>query len=115
VAGHKLVRYADAFLRLPAFRWVEQFAQPGESAVRVDNIEMARSLVLSGAGIGVLYCVAGDGEPGLVRVFEKPIDQTRMNIVYHQSMRGSARVRAVLDMLIDYHVENRARLSGRRE
>ena len=112
VAGHRLVRYADAFLHLPAFGWIEPFAEPGAPAVRVDNIDMARSLIVAGSGIGVLYCVAGDAEPTLVRVFEDPIDRIGMNIVYHQSMRGSARVRAVLDLLIGYHVENRARLSG---
>jgi hypothetical protein len=37
-----------------------------------------------------------------------------MNIVYHQSMRGSARLRAVLDLLIAFHIERRATLVGRK-
>lgn len=115
VAGHRLVRYADPFLRLPAFAWIEQFAEPGAPAVRVDNIDMAHRMIATGSGIGVLYCVAGDADERLVRVFDDPIDKIGMNIVYHQSMRGSARVRAVLDLLIGLHVENRAGLSGRRD
>lgn len=113
VAGHALVRYAEPFLHIPPFAWIEQFAAPGGSGVRVDNIDMAQSRIASGAGIGVLYCIAGDVDDRLVRLFDEPIDVIDMNIVYHQSMRGSARLRAVLDLLIAYHIERRAALIGR--
>lgn len=115
VAGHRLVRYANAFLHLPAFAWIEEFAAHGVPAVRVDSIDMAHRMIATGEGIGVLYCIAGDADERLVRVFADPIDQIGVNIVYHQSMRGSARVRAVLDLLIGFHAENRQRLSGRRD
>jgi DNA-binding transcriptional LysR family regulator len=113
VEGHALVRYAEAFLHLPPFAWVERFAAPETSAVRVDSIDMAHRMIAAGAGIGVLYCVAADADERLERVFDDPIDRIGMNIVYHQSMRGSSRVRAVLDRLIAFHVENDGRLSGR--
>jgi DNA-binding transcriptional LysR family regulator len=115
VAGHRLVRYASAFLHLPAFGWIEQFAEPDTPAVRVDSIDMAHRMIATGDGIGVLYCIAGDADQRLERVFDEPVDQTGINIVYHQSMRGSARVRAVLDLLIAFHLENRGKLSGRRD
>ena len=113
LAGHALVRYADPFLHMPPFAWVEQFAEPGAPGIRVDNIDLAQHRIGSGAGIGVLYCVAGDADDRLVRVFDEPIDVIDMNIVYHQSMRGSARMRAVLDLLIGFHIERRAALVGR--
>lgn len=112
VAGHGLVRYADAFLHMPPFAWIEQFAAPGGPTVRVDNIDMAQHRIASGAGIGVLYCIAGDADDRLVRLFDEPVDVIDMSIVYHQSMRGSARLRAVLDLLIAFHVERRADLVG---
>lgn len=112
MAGHRLVRYADAFLQMPAFAWIEQFAEPAAAAVRVDNTDLAQRMIATGAGIGVLYCASGDADDRLVRVFDQPIDRIAVNIVYHQSMRGSVRVRAVLDHLIRFHVDNRARLSG---
>ncbi|MBF9030397.1 LysR family transcriptional regulator [Rhodobacterales bacterium HKCCE3408] len=113
IAGHALVRYAETFLHMPPFVWVEQFADPGGSGVRVDNIDMAQHRIASGSGIGVLYCIAGDADDRLVRLFAEPIDVIDMNIVYHQSMRGSARLRAVLDLLIAFHIERRAALVGR--
>lgn len=112
IAGHKLVRYADPFLHLPAFNWIEQFANSTVPAVRVDSIDMASSRIASGGGIGVLYAVMGDKAPGVVRVFEEPIDQISVSIVYHQSLRGSARLRAVLDLLIAHHIAGRNALSG---
>ena len=113
VAGHALVRYAEPFLHMPPFAWIEQYAEPGTSSVRVDNIDMAQNRIANGAGIGVLYCIAGDADDRLVRLFDEPIDVIDMNIVYHQSMRGSARLRAVLDLLITFHIERRAALVGR--
>jgi len=113
IAGHALVRYAEAFLHMPPFAWVEQFAEPGAPGVRVDNIDMAQHRIASGSGIGVLYCIAGDADDRLVRLFDEPIDVIDMNIVYHQSMRGSARLRAVLDLLIAFHIERCAALAGR--
>lgn len=113
VAGHALVRYTEPFLHMPPFAWVEQFAGPGEPGIRVDNIDMAQHRIASGSGIGVLYCVAGDADERLVRLFDEPIDVIEMNIVYHQSMRGSARLRAVLDLLIAFHIERRVAVVGR--
>ena len=113
VAEHALVRYAEPFLHLPPFAWVEQFVKQSEAGVRVDNIDMAQHRIASGAGIGVLYCIAGDADDRLVRLFNEPIDVIDVNIVYHQSMRSSARLRAVLDLLIAFHIERRAALAGR--
>lgn len=114
IRGHRLVRYAEPFLHLPAFAWLEAYADPTVPAVRVDSTDLARSLIASGGGIGVLYCVVGDATPGLERVLPEPIDSIEIGIVYHASMRGSARIRAVLDMLIAEHVARKAELSGER-
>jgi DNA-binding transcriptional LysR family regulator len=70
VAGHALVRYVEPFLHLPPFAWIEQFADPMASGIRVDNIDIAQHRIASGAGIGVLYCIAGDADDRLVDVLE---------------------------------------------
>ncbi len=114
VARHMLVRYHQSFLHLPAIAWIEQFADPAQPAIRADSIDMARSLIASGGGIGSLLCTIGDTTPGVVRVFEEPIEQTQCWIVYHSTSRGSARIKAVLDLLIAYYVERRDELSGHR-
>lgn len=115
IAGHRLLRYAGAFLHLSAFAGIEQFADPDAAALRVDSIDSMQRQISAGSGLGVQFCVDGDADPSLVRVLDDPFGGFEMNIVDHQSMRGSARVRAVLDLLIRFHVENRTRPGGRRE
>jgi DNA-binding transcriptional LysR family regulator len=112
--AHRLIRYVEAFSRLPAFGWLDQFADATQPSVRVDSVDMARSMIASGAGIGTLFCTVGDPSPGLVRVFDAPIDLMSCWIVYHQASRDSARVKTVLDMLIEYHIEKRDILNGTR-
>ncbi len=110
---HKLVQYGAPFLDLPAFKWIEDYADPARSAVRVDSIDMARALIAEGRGVGALFCAIGDQTAGLARVFADPIDQMECAIVYHQSSRGSARIRAVLDLLIGNFIKRQHELSGR--
>ncbi len=112
--AHRLVRYAEGFSRLPAFGWINQFADMTQPSVRVDSVDMARSMIASGAGIGTLLCTMGDASPGLERVFDAPIDVMSCWIVYHQASRDSARVQTVLDMLVEYHIEKRDILNGTR-
>jgi DNA-binding transcriptional LysR family regulator len=112
--SHSLVQYGPAFQHLPAFNWIETFADPARSVVRVDSIDMARSLIADGHGIGELFCAVGDRTAGVRRVFPDPIDQMECAIVYHQSTRGSARIRAVLDLLIEFFIERQDALSGKR-
>ena len=101
-------------LRLPAFAWVDQFADVTQPSLRVDSVDMARSMIASGAGIGMLFCTVGDPSPGLVRVFDAPIDLMSCWIVYHEASRDSARVQTVLDTLVEYHIEKRDILDGTR-
>ena len=62
----------------------------------------------SGAGLGVLPYPSMHGRADLVRVFPEPVAVNHLFIVYHQSNRGSARVRAVVDLLVR-HLEEEAR------
>jgi DNA-binding transcriptional LysR family regulator len=74
---------------------------------------MAFTLIASGAGIGLLSCYSGDISPDLVRVFPEPIASTSGWIVYHETARNSARIRAVVEILAEFFDERRDLLGGR--
>ena len=112
--NHALIQYSENMLHLPWFNWLEQFSDPSKPVTRVDRTEAANVLVSSGAGIGVLVCPYADKQPDFVRVFPQPIHSIQCWFVYHESLRGSARIKAVLDMLVDYTHEQRAVFSGRK-
>lgn len=114
LSQHRLIQYVESMLHLPWFQWIETYANKGSHATRVDSTEMALGLVSSGAGIGVLSCPAGDASSDLVRVFPEPVASTIGWIVYHESARNSARVRAVVEMLTKFFNAQNDKLSGQR-
>lgn len=110
---HKLVLFAKSFLHLPWVKWLEQFAGASSTTTRVDSAEMAQSVVLSGGGIGVIACFYGDQSAELVRVLPESVIHTIGYIVYHESMRDSAKVQVVVEALVTFFEERRDALSGR--
>jgi DNA-binding transcriptional LysR family regulator len=114
LAQHQLVQYIEPMLHLPWFAWMETFASKGAPATRVDSTEMAVGVVAAGGGIGVLPCFSGDQSSNLLRVFPDPIANAIGWIVYHESARNSARIRAVVELLTEYFKAREDELSGRR-
>jgi DNA-binding transcriptional LysR family regulator len=113
LAQHQLVQYIEPMLHLPWFAWIEAFAGKGAPATRVDSTEMAVGLIAGGGGIGVLPCFSGDHTSNLVRVFREPIANAVGWIVYHESVRNSARIRAVVELLSEFLKTCEDDLSGR--
>lgn len=112
LGAHRLVRYGTPLLRSKAFGWIEQFADPAQPATRVENSDSARIIIEQGGGIGALFCFVGDACATIERVFPEPFDQMDSWVLYHESARGSAKVRAVLDALVPHLRERTAILSG---
>lgn len=109
---HQLVRYGLPLLGSRAFGYLEQFADPDRPATRVENSDSARIIIEQGDGIGALFCFAGDACKAIERVFPEPFDQMESWVLYHESARGSAKVRTVLDALVPYMRERTALLAG---
>lgn len=112
LSQHKLIRYDESFMRASFAKWMEAYVTAATSNIRVDSIDMAHTMIAAGQGIGVLFCCIGDPDASLQRVFPEPVDMMKGWIVYHESSRGSVRVKVVADMLIEYVVERRFVLSG---
>lgn len=68
----------------------------------------------SGYGIGVHTCIVADRQPALVRILpgDAPFVQ-EIWLATHKDLRRSARIRAVLDFLIELFEENSDALMGR--
>lgn len=112
LSEHTLIRYGAPLLHTRCFGWVEQFANPSRPATRVENSDSARVMIEQGEGIGPLFCAVGDTCAGLERVFPEPFDQMDSWVLYHESARGSHRVRVVLDALVSFLKDKRPLLTG---
>jgi DNA-binding transcriptional LysR family regulator len=111
LAQHRLILYLEAMHRASGPRWLEDHKGTAKVALRADNTTVAAQAIVSGAGIGVIPCVEGV-RPELVRVFPQPVATATGWLVYHETMRDSARVRAALEVLAELFETNAALFSG---
>lgn len=72
----------------------------------VDSVLSMRAAIKSGAGIGIMECYPGDSDPGLVRVWDQPVFEEPWWLVVHRDLRQAARIRAVMDFLIELAESN---------
>ena len=110
--NHKIILYTKRFANIPQFNWIEEYAGANAHTMRAENPDMMRALVASGGGIGIIDFF-GDESPDLVRVFPDPISLNLGWLVYHESARNTARVKAVVGMLTEFLKERAPLLSGR--
>jgi DNA-binding transcriptional LysR family regulator len=94
--------------------WLRDLLGSTRPVIRVNNWLVLRDAVRAGAGVTVLPCYLGDGDPGLRRL--GPVlggvaaDQW---LLVHRDLRTLPRVRAVMDTLVALFHEERAVLEGR--
>jgi DNA-binding transcriptional LysR family regulator len=112
---HRLILYTENRLHLAAFAWLEQFKCGHDRFARVNNNSVALRSVLAGSGIGALAAHVDAEHLGLVRVFPKPFYCQPAFLVYHESLRDSARIRVVAEELMAYLANKKALLSGEGE
>jgi DNA-binding transcriptional LysR family regulator len=109
---HRLILYTETRHHLPGFAWMEQFKTHEERFTRVNSTSVALRLVLSGGGISALPCWEEGAHTNLVRVFALPFHHQPAYIVFHESLRDSARIRVVADALMDYLHSQKKLLQG---
>lgn len=107
IADHALVLYDSALQEVAGPKWIEQRRGRSSRTMRLDNPDAVTYAIASGAGIGVVPYPSFHGRPGLVRVRDEAVVWTHLWIVYHEAHRDSARVRAVVELLVE-HLEAEA-------
>jgi DNA-binding transcriptional LysR family regulator len=100
---------------MPGQGWVLDLLDGARPALRVNNWLVLREAARAGAGLAVLPCYLGDGDPALRRL--GPIlDAVTADqwLLVHRDLRTLPKVRAVMDALIQLFHEERALIGGRR-
>lgn len=110
---HHLILYGEDRLHHPGFKWLEQFHDKNGKATRVSNTSVAVRSIVAGVGIGVLPIFEIGNELGLVRVFPDPVLFHTAWLAYHESSRNTARVRVVIDALVEFLDTRADFLAGR--
>lgn len=109
------VDYDEARQHLATARWLAARAKGARCRVACSTPAEKLDAVKGGAGLGLLSCYAGDGEPALLRV-SAPIPELRGStwLVVHQDLRNVPRIRAVTERLVDLFRENADLFDGKR-
>jgi DNA-binding transcriptional LysR family regulator len=112
LAQHRLVLYVQAMHDVAPLRWMDEHRGTARHVSRVDNLEVACQTVAADGGIVVLPCFIGDAVSNLQRVFPERVGAGTGWVVYHETMREAARVRAVVGALLEFFERNEAMFSG---
>jgi DNA-binding transcriptional LysR family regulator len=102
LARHRLILYAETMQGIPALHWMENYRAETTQISRVDNLDIASQIILSGGGIGVIPCFCAARHQEVVSVFADPVASVTGWIVYHETARDTARVRVVADALVGF-------------
>lgn len=95
-------------------RWMLKLARGAPIALRCDHALAQAAAAADGVGIAALYCYVGDAERGLRRVLPAEEMVNDLWIAVHRDLQYAARVRALIDFLVDIAARDAAVLAGRR-
>ena len=112
-SAHDWVTLGEGLENVAAAQFVRRLAPSDRIALKVDTVPGMSAAVEAGIGIGPLPCFAGDACPGLVRI--APPDEELAGSLWlltHQDLRHMPRIRAILDLLGEGIVKQRAALAG---
>jgi len=114
LAGHDLIGYDDTMARVPGALWLAAHGGGANIVLRGNSIMAVLSACLAGLGVTVLPCHLGDVESTLVRLAPAVLGSRPMFLVVHPDLARVARVRVVMDFLIEIMTEEATLLEGAR-
>ena len=100
--SHTLVGYIDDLIYAPELKYLNQVVPDQTARIRSSSIIAQYQAVKAGAGIGIMHCFMADPVDELVCVLPDSIHIERTFwLIYPESLRNVARIRAMSDFLID--------------
>lgn len=113
LSHHRLILYMQDKLHLPHMNWLETFNSE-ELPLRISCVAVAFQVALAGQGIAGLPTFSFvDDTAGIARVWPRPYASHQVYVVYHESQRDTARIRLVVDELLQFFGERADQFSGR--
>jgi DNA-binding transcriptional LysR family regulator len=111
LSGHDIVDDEDRNYRLSL--WLHGIMKPGRVTLRSDSSMVQATAAAGGAGIAVLFCYVGDAHRGLKRILPDDELPSDLWIAVHRDLQHAARVRALIDFLVELGEREAAVLTGR--
>lgn len=110
--GHDVIGFNESLAEVPGAQWIAKHGQGANIVMHTGSIPAAQNAALAGLGVAVIPCFLGDPEPALVRLLPGVVGARDSFLVVHPDLARVARVRVVLNFLVERFVANAALLSG---
>jgi len=100
--SHTLIGYIDDLIYAPELRYLAQVVPDQTARIRSSSIIAQYQAVKAGAGLGIMHCFMADPVEDLICLLPDSINiQRTFWLIYPESLRNVARIRAMSDFLID--------------
>jgi len=111
LTGHDAIAFDEALARTPGAQWLGD-GKGARVVLRANTLLSAINAATGGFGLAVLPCVLADVEPTLRRTSPRPVAMCTVYLVVHQDLVRVARVRVVMDFVIDLLMTDAKALRG---
>lgn len=95
--GHRVIGFDPELRGTVGARWVAEHGNLGQVVLTCNSLLSQAAAVVAGVGVSALPCVFGDRDPTLKRALPQTIGHHDLWLVVHPDVKGSARVRAVME------------------
>lgn len=114
LASFPVIGWAQDTVGVNVADWIEATAPPEAIIYRASGPIHQAVAAREGIGLAVLPCYLGDLEPGLARAFPQPLPalSRELWVITHEDLRGTARIRACLDVISEGVAAQRALIEG---
>jgi DNA-binding transcriptional LysR family regulator len=110
--GHVVVGYSDQVRGIPGAAWLLAHAAPEAIGIRCGSPRAAIEAALSDVGVCIVPCYLAAAHAPLVRLTDQVLATSETYAAFLPERRGEARLRVVIDALVEMFERDRAALSG---
>jgi DNA-binding transcriptional LysR family regulator len=110
--GHDVVAFDQTMSATPGAQWLQAHGAGTNVAVRGNSIVASLNAVLLGMGVSVLPCFLGDAERSLQRLTPRVLGARDVWLVVHPDLARVARVRVVMDYVVEIFVRDAVMWAG---
>lgn len=114
LCGHDLIAFDDSMAGTPGGLWFAAHGQACKVAMRGNSVIAALNAAICGMGLAVIPCFLAEGEAGaqLRRLTPRVLGARDIHLVVHPDLSRVARVRAVMDFVVDLFERDAALWTG---
>jgi DNA-binding transcriptional LysR family regulator len=112
LATHDIIAFSDTLAKVPGAVWLEAHGQGANVVLRSGSIPAAWNAALGGLGIVLVPCFLAEREDSMLRLTPELLGTRDVFLVAHPDLTRVARVRLVMDFLVERFTRDASLLAG---